>query len=259
MSPEPTDIHAWPPDVPRVSPSLLPDAMTGACYEVKFLVTPEQAGGVTEYITPHLHRDPHAGDDRGGAYRVQSLYLDTPAFDVYYRSEGYRRQKLRLRRYEEEPVLYLERKIRTGAQVRKERTRVGMEALARLAAGESATEWPGSWFQHCLMEQQLVPRALIRYERSAFMGVGENGPVRVTLDQQIACVPVSEYRLDTPSRETPLLAGQVVLELKFRVAMPTLFKCLVRDLDLTPCDVSKYRQGVEACALVPGLQEPPDA
>lgn len=259
VSIEPTDLQAWPPEVPLISPSLLPDAMTGACYEVKFLVTPEQAEHITACLARHLHRDPHAESGREGAYRVQSLYLDTPAFDVYYRSEGYRRQKFRLRRYGEEPVLYLECKTRTGEQVHKERTRVGMDALARLSAGEDTAEWPGAWFQHNLRERHLVPCALIRYERSAFTGQSDDGPIRVTLDRQIACVPVSRYLMESACEGTRLLAGWVVLELKFRVAMPALFKRLVRDHGLTPCDVSKYRRGVEACALVPGSRKPPDA
>ena len=38
-----------------------------------------------------------------------------------------------------------------------------------------------------------------------------------------------------------LLSGQVILELKFRAALPAPFKELVQDLRLLPAGVSKYR------------------
>jgi len=40
----------------------------------------------------------------------------------------------------------------------------------------------------------------------------------------------------------PLVDGEVICELKFKAAMPALFRQLVADLALAPASVSKYRR-----------------
>jgi hypothetical protein len=47
--------------------------------------------------------------------------------------------------------------------------------------------------------------------------------------------------------------NQVIVEFKFRMAMPALFKEVVERFTLTPKRISKYR-----LAVVPGLVEPPE-
>lgn len=51
------------------------------------------------------------------------------------------------------------------------------------------------------------------------------------------------------SEGTPVCAHQVILELKYRCATPTLFKCLVEEFALNPQALSKYRLAVSALEL----------
>jgi len=45
------------------------------------------------------------------------------------------------------------------------------------------------------------------------------------------------------------LAGETVVELKFRSALPALFKQLIQELELTPNPVSKYRFAARAWGI----------
>src|SRR5438093_5222453 len=92
------------------SPSLLPPSPEGPAYEMKFLLDTDQVGRVEAWAARHMLPDPHADPALGNAYRTLSLYLDTPALDVYHRVKPYRRRKFRIRRYSEEAIVYLERK-----------------------------------------------------------------------------------------------------------------------------------------------------
>jgi hypothetical protein len=51
-----------------------------------------------------------------------------------------------------------------------------------------------------------------------------------------------------------VLAGRVILEMKFRVDMPAVFKALVEEFSLNPARVSKYRSSIVALGLA---SEPP--
>src|SRR4051794_6422627 len=62
-------------------------------YEVKFLLTEEQAAEVAARVSGQLALDPYADPALGNAYMTTSVYTDTPSFDVFYRTEGYNRNK----------------------------------------------------------------------------------------------------------------------------------------------------------------------
>ena len=82
------------PAGPVLSPALADGA--GQAFELKFLLPADRAGFVESWARRWLRPDPHG---LGGAYRILSLYCDTPGLDVYHRAPGYRRRKYRLRRY----------------------------------------------------------------------------------------------------------------------------------------------------------------
>jgi hypothetical protein len=52
-----------------------------------------------------------------------------------------------------------------------------------------------------------------------------------------------------------LLPGQAVLEMKYRVQLPVLFKRLIEELSIAPRSVSKYRTAVGRLNLVSGSEE----
>src|SRR4051812_12179452 len=56
-------------------------------YEVKFLLTEPQAEEVVARVSGKLALDPYADPALGNAYLTTSVYTDTSAFDVFYRTE----------------------------------------------------------------------------------------------------------------------------------------------------------------------------
>jgi hypothetical protein len=74
------------------------------------------------------------------------------------------------------------------------------------------------------------------------------GPIRLTLDEDLRAQPTDGLCFSAPG-DTPICANQVILELKFRYAMPTLFKYLLEEFALNPQPLSKYRLAVTALNL----------
>lgn len=241
------------------SPSLFGSSADGAvAYEVKFLLTEDQAREVVKCVSGKLALDPYADPARGDAYLTTSVYTDTPAFDVFYRTDGYDRDKFRVRRYGHTGPVFVERKTKNGEKVRKHRSRVSPAEIPGLAKPSLNGEWSGEWFHSQLLEKRLRPVCRVAYERVAYLGTADGGTVRLTFDRNIRGVLASEWALAEVGAVPPLLTDRVVCEFKFRTAMPALFRGIVADLALTPAPFSKYRNFVQSTGLVakPELAKP---
>lgn len=244
-------INSVPDPSSAQSPSLTPRGGGAAAFEVKFLLDESLADEVTRWANARLTRDIHASDEQGGAYSTTSLYTDTPESDVYFRSPKYKRRKFRVRRYGHEPWVFLERKNKAGDRVSKRRDKVLVDELERLAPTLAVTDWPGHWFHQRLLRRRLQPTCLISYERAAFYGSCAEGPLRLTMDRRVQGQLWDQWTVAPVTAGQPLLENQVILELKFRDALPQPFKQLVADLQLQPRPVSKYRRCREAFGVLP--------
>jgi VTC domain len=242
------------------SPSLssLSDG-AGPAYELKFLLDEARAQEVEAWARGRLVLDPHGDPALGGAYRTTSLYCDTPELDVYHRTVSYRRRKFRLRRYGSAPWAFLERKSKWGDRVAKRRTAVPEEELALLVPPMVLATWPGTWFHQRLQARRLRPACRINYERTAYVGPSSALPLRLTLDRRVYGILSSEWSLAPFEGGLPVLTGKVIMELKFRSALPGLFKDLVAGMRLSPHTVSKYRLCREAWGIPTLLPEAADA
>ena len=89
--------------------------------ELKFALNTEMAAAVREWARTELIPDPHAADAEGDGYRTTSLYFDTEDLDVFFRRESNGRAKFRIRRYNDGPVLFVERKLKRAGLVTKRR------------------------------------------------------------------------------------------------------------------------------------------
>jgi VTC domain len=232
------------------SPALYRGDADVPAFEVKFLLSESEAREAEKRLRTSLASDPNADPALGGAYRVTSVYFDTTAFDVYRRTEGFRRRKYRVRRYGTAAVAFLEQKAKRAGQVRKRRTAVPLAELARLA-GEVAPDWAGAWFVERLTVRGLRPVCRVSYDRVALVGTTAGGPIRVTFDRSAAGAPAAGADPDRVEGGRPLLNGEVIAEMKFLGAMPAVFKEVVEGLRLAPRAVSKYRRCVEAAGLAP--------
>jgi hypothetical protein len=239
-----------------LSPSLVLGNGEAPAYELKFLLDEAAARQIEGWARSQLAPDPHGEAALGGAYRTTSLYSDTPELAVYNRMASYRRRKFRVRRYGDHPGLFLERKSRWGDRVAKRRTAIHPVELAFLAEPDSDANWAGHWFHRRLTARRLGPACRVAYTRLAFVGVCPESPLRLTLDRELYGVLAQGWSLAPVENGLPLLNGKVIVEFKYRLALPLPFKELVADLRLTPAVVSKYRLCREAWGAT---RTPPEA
>jgi len=223
--------------------------------EIKFQV-PEFAGEeILNWARSRLLPDPNASEDgQNGSYQITSLYFDTQGYDVYHRNGSFARSKYRIRRYGPSKVVFLERKLKTGGLVSKRRAAVGVAELERLQENEPDASWPGFWYHQRLLARQLRPICQITYRRIALVALTQYGPVRLTLDRSIQAVPLNSVGFNDLSPGVPLSDDRVIVEFKFRMDMPALFKDLVEQFAMLPKRISKYRLAVVALGLVESEQ-----
>jgi hypothetical protein len=217
--------------------------------EMKFLISPEQADGIREWSRANLAPDPHAGGASGDEYRVTSLYLDTDDLAVFERRGSYGRSKYRVRRYGESDRTFLERKLKTRNRVGKLRSIVGIGDIAKLEHAETSRKWAGHWFHQRVQMRALHPVCQISYNRMARMGVSNNGPIRLTVDQDIQAQLADRYAYSAVPGGIVLSPDHRILELKYKMEIPGLFKELMQAFNLRPQSSSKYRLAVAALEL----------
>jgi hypothetical protein len=217
-------------------------------FEIKFLVDRDLGQRIREDVRRTLTADPWATGPASDEYRTTTVYFDTDEFDVYRRRGSYRRAKYRIRRYGQGDVVFLERKLRTPDVLSKRRTGLGIAELSRLhAAVDSA--WPGLWFHERLLMRRLSPRCQVSYSRTARIGRTEDGPIRLTLDDDLTAGAAGVAMFEHAGRVS-MLSDKTIVEMKFTTRMPAAFRRLVEDFALEPARVSKFRLGIEGSGLV---------
>lgn len=226
--------------------------------ELKFLISADMGADIRRWARKHMAADPYASGPAGDTYQTTTLYFDTDAFDVFHRRGSFGRSKYRVRRYSAADVVFLERKMRTRDRLSKRRTLVPIDELQILAAPGIDTRWSGAWLHRRLLARQLQPTCVIRYQRMARVSMSAGGPLRLTVDDQLSAWSAEGYSLEGSPAPLDLLSDRVILELKFRQAVPALFKRLVETFDLAPQKLSKYRTAAPALGLVAGAA-PDDA
>jgi hypothetical protein len=223
--------------------------------ELKFLVPPATADAIRSWAREHLIADPHGGGLDGDQYTTTSLYSDTPGQDVYRRTGSYGRSKYRVRRYGSSDVVFLERKLRTRALLSKRRSIVVGTDLPRLNDPlDNLTGWPGAWFAARLAMRRLGPVCQVTYDRTARVANTPYGLARLTVDSNLAARVASQWAFEAPDY-IPVLTNEAIVELKFIVAMPAVFKRVIETFGLVPATVSKYRLSAGALGMVPAAHE----
>lgn len=220
-------------------------------YEIKFLLPVDQAADVRRWARERLDPDPNTASGAGDVYRIASLYYDTYGFDVYHRRGSFGRPKYRVRRYDACDRVFLERKLRSDGIVTKRRTLVDIGELDRLRAFESDRDWAGSWFHRRMLARAMNPSCQISYSRTALVSETGAGAIRLTIDEDLRGWRASHPQYQPLPGAKLLLPDHAILELKFRLAMPSLFKRLLEEFQLRSQPVSKYRMAVEGLGCAP--------
>lgn len=224
-------------------------------FEFKYFLPRSQARPLIAELRPYMIWDPLAAST-DGAYRVNSLYFDTPDFDCFWDKEAgvSDRKKLRLRYYGDsllpESELYVEIKRKKDVLVIKDRVNIRVHEakgsrlqrkLQELHKANPSAEFNGevSWF---LRRNSLRPKLFISYVRTALLAK-RNKEFRVTLDQDI--VARQQFALDhNPRRLAGIYPGGVVLEVKYQNVLPAWFHRILQKFELERLAFSKYGNSV---------------
>ncbi|MCC7377178.1 MAG: polyphosphate polymerase domain-containing protein [Verrucomicrobiales bacterium] len=219
-------------------------------FEIKFPVPPDRIPSVLGWMRESLHPDPHGTGEFGDGYLVQSIYLDTPNFDVFHKRGSYGRAKFRIRRYGTNPAVFLERKLKRTGVVRKRRVPVEAGDLGSLNTEANGKVWAGAWFHHRLALRGLRPVVRMSYGRVARFGDGPEGRFRVTLDRDLRAERLECVQAPEPFEAKDLLEGAALLEVKFKSSLPAQVKEMLERTGLSAGPFSKYRLGIKACGWV---------
>src|SRR5688572_15913855 len=133
--------------------------------ELKFLVSERTAVELRRWARMHFTPDPHAGAVGRDSYRTRTLYFDTHEFDLFFHRGSQARAKFRIRAYNDGPTVFLERKLKVGNRVWKQRAAVTASDLSRIS-GEPE-DWPSRWFSRRLLLRGLGPVCQVSYNRIA--------------------------------------------------------------------------------------------
>ena len=212
--------------------------------EVKFLVTANRAADVLNWARSRLEPDPHAGGPDGDEYRTTTIYFDTGDLAVYGRRGSFGRSKYRIRRYGNSDTAFLERKLRTSRLLNKRRSAIACTALPAVTTDARDGD-DYRWFAARLRARRLAPIVQVSYRRHALVGMATYGPLRLTFDDHIRVQPNGTTSF-APDGGTPVLEGQVIIEMKFCIETPGVLKHLVEEFGLSPAALSKYRTSLGA-------------
>jgi len=220
-------------------------------YEIKFLVPTEQALGLRQWARGCMRPDPNTASGAGDEYRITSLYYDTKELDVFHKRGSFGRCKYRVRRYDASHLVFLERKLRSERLVSKRRTLVNLSELERLRQDECDLRWSGAWFQRRMLARGMNPSCQVSYKRTALVSENASGLVRLTMDEDLRAWRSNGPEFHPLAGGRLLMRNHMILEMKFRLAMPSMFKQALEEYRLEAQPISKYRLAVTGLGYAP--------
>jgi hypothetical protein len=227
-------------------------------FELKYLIDPRTAEKVRDFVRSYLNIDEYSVGKPNFSYPVHSVYLDSDALEIYWRTVNgdKNRFKLRLRYYSDKPgaPIFFEIKRRMKDVIIKQRAGVRTEIAPLLLRGQLpnpedllSKEPKGlvavQRFNHLMTGLHATPRVHIFYKREAY--VSDDDTVRVTMDRDVFAEPHFAWQVKTKMvKPVESYRGVVILELKFTNRYPNWFRELVRVANATQCGAAKYVSSV---------------
>jgi hypothetical protein len=229
--------------------------------EHKYVVSETTALALRSFMKAYLMPDQYmpAGSPEG--YHVHSLYLDSPAYELYHETkDGVKnRYKLRMRFYDDsrEAPTFLEIKTRTTDSIRKHRAIISKQAAENFLSGGSLTpadliggsnKAAYALTDFGMRTSRLAARGsvFVSYQREAYVALEADG-IRVTFDRHItgkAYDPLSGLQL--PADGAAVFPDQVVFEVKYSGPIPSWIRGLIHDFGLQRVSFPKYVHAVDA-------------
>ncbi len=203
-------------------------------FELKYIITAQQAEAVKEDLVAHMEPDQHGTVD--GSYGICSVYYDTAdlAF-MRAKVEGIKfRRKLRIRNYgdtlaaaDRQRPVFVEIKQRINRTTQKRRLILPLPDAYQLCAGEweRVLEDPqdNAAAQEVLFLARglnLQPTSVVGYRRQAYVGGSYEPGLRVTFDREIWGADASQGLTTDISHHALLPQTTVIMEVKANNAVP---------------------------------------
>jgi hypothetical protein len=218
-------------------------------YELKYLVSPEQALRIRDFVREYLDFDEHSVGKSDYSYPVHTLHLDSGDWELYWRTirGDHYRWKLRVRYYSSHPdsPVYFEVLHQKDDIVSKYRAGVRLEAVNALLGGclpemeQLFSKNPDEAvalhrFGEMMHEFHARPRLHLFWMREAYES--DDAGARVTLDRRICASMVSgDFGGLLPvAMENPLMCVHhlVILQLRFTERFPDWYRELVQVFNL---------------------------
>jgi len=229
-------------------------------YEYKYLIKPEQARQIAEFLAPYLEVDKYAESDDGNLYTVRSLYYDSPDFKCHYEKIAglSNREKFRLRTYNYDHTrapIFLESKRKNCRKGMKDRVLVDKEmfkaiidrdhtAISSTKHDEDDIKVIDRFFFH-IFRRAYFPVLLVVYDREPYICPYEER-VRITFDKNLRAMSFPHVDdIFNDSRLEPIIGDRVVLEIKFDHHLPRWVGDLTTIFGITPQACSKYCTGIK--------------
>jgi len=213
-------------------------------HELKYLIGPHQYHELRHRLRHLLRPDPHAGPT--GQYRITSLYFDDATDSALFEklAGAQHRQKVRIRIYDgRDSVIMLEKKIKHGEGVLKERVAIDRPLYQALIAGSAQVLGDAG---HPLLadvawqmtNRLLRPRVIVDYVREAYLH--PMGNVRITFDKDLRSgITCLDLFRKVPYAPAPV-DGMTILEVKYDSYLPRPVQDLLQADSLTRQSASKY-------------------
>lgn len=223
-------------------------------YELKYLLRPELAERVVDFLRPYLEVDKYCNGNDANTYTVRSIYFDSPDFECFHAKRGGQkyREKFRIRTYNHSGFapLFLENKRKNGLSYVKDKVSLNNDALKAIRN----LDYDGLRDMDILEDERRIldrlffhiyrrayfPVVLIAYEREAYVYPGQE-TIRVTLDRNLRArmFPNLDQIYDEDGLET-LFYNWIILEVKFTDVMPRWMRRLSTLFQLRRQACSKY-------------------
>ena len=216
--------------------------------EWKYPLTQDKWLPLEKKLKQLLTPDKNAGED--GKYRIHSLYFDDPDNSCMSDNDAGSgsRKKFRIRYYQDSSqALRLECKEKLYGRCKKLSCPISLSEYEKLISGRAAellseTEDPLlKKFCLCFLHGVLSPRAIIDYERTAY--VEEISNIRITYDEHISVSDQFSEFLRGDYLRNPLMGADGVLEVKFDYVLPGYLTRLLSNGTLKESNFSKFYLG----------------
>ena len=172
------------------------------------------------------------------AARYETLYYDTPAWDMYtvHHNRKLSRQKIRTRTYIETMLSFVEVKNKTNrGRTKKRRTVIDRDYFLDFKRSPEAMEFMAQHSKYALPD--LLPSLITRFERVTL--VNHAHTERLTIDFNVRF-----DNLRTGQEQSPAVERMVIVELKQDGLCYSPMKKIMLDLRVKQLKVSKYCLGV---------------